>query len=275
MRTLDFLGRQTSAVGQGTWKIGDDSSRHEGEIAALRRGLDLGMSVIDTAEMYGKGASEQLVGEAIRGRRAEVTLVSKVYPYHAGIKAMATACEASLKRLGVERLDLYLLHWRGAVPLTETVEGFARLVEAGKIAAWGVSNFDIDDLEDLRAAGGSACATNQVLYNLSRRGPEYALLPFMAAHRMPLMAYSPIEQGRMPDHPVLRQIATRHHVTPEAVALAFCIRSGVVLAIPKASKVVHVEANRAGGDLILDSEELDALDDAFPPPQQKTALDML
>lgn len=275
MRTLDFLGRATPAIGQGTWRIGDDRARHDAEIAALRRGIDLGLTVIDTAEMYGDGAAERLVGEAIAGRRADVTLVSKVYPHNAGVKAMAAACEASLKRLGVERLDLCLLHWRGAVPLVETVEGFGRLLDAGKIAAWGVSNFDVADFEELLAAGGAACATNQVLYNLSRRGPEFDLIPFMAAHRMPLMAYSPIEQGRMPDHPALRRIAARQGATPEAVALAFCIRSGAVIAIPKASRTAHVEANRAAADLTLDADDLAALDDAFPPPRRKSALAML
>ncbi len=275
MRSLDFLGRSLPAIGQGTWKIGDDRARHDEEVAALRRGLDLGLTVIDTAEMYGAGAAERLVGEAIAGRRAEVTLVSKVYPQNAGVAAMARACENSLRRLGVERLDLYLLHWRGAVPLAETVEGFERLQRAGKIAAWGVSNFDVADLEELTTAGGSACATNQVLYNLVRRGPEYNLLPYMAARGMPLMAYSPIEQGRLPDHPVLNDVAARHDTTPAAVALAFSVRSGAVLAIPKAGSRAHVEANRASVDLTLSPDDLAALDRAFPPPRRKGALEML
>lgn len=275
MRSLDFLGRSSPAIGQGTWKIGDDRARHDEEVAALRRGLDHGLTVIDTAEMYGAGAAERLVGEAIAGRRAEVTLVSKVYPQNAGVAAMARACENSLRRLGVERLDLYLLHWRGAVPLAETVEGFERLQRAGKIAAWGVSNFDVADLEELTTAGGSACATNQVLYNLVRRGPEYDLLPYMAARGMPLMAYSPIEQGRLPDHPVLNDVAARHDTTPAAVALAFSVRSGAVLAIPKAGSRAHVEANRASADLTLSPDDLAALDRAFPPPRRKGALEML
>lgn len=275
MRSLEFLGRSSPAIGQGTWKIGDDRARHDEEVGTLRRGLDLGLTVIDTAEMYGAGAAERLVGEAIAGRRAEVTLVSKVYPQNAGVAAMARACESSLRRLGVERLDLYLLHWRGAVPLAETVEGFERLQRAGKIAAWGVSNFDVADLEELTTAGGSACATNQVLYNLVRRGPEYNLLPYMAARGMPLMAYSPIEQGRLPDHPVLNDVAARHDTTPAAVALAFSVRSGAVLAIPKAGSQAHVEANRASADLTLSPDDLAALDRAFPPPRRKGALEML
>ena len=275
MRSLEFLGRSSPAIGQGTWKIGDDRARHDDEVATLRRGLDLGLTVIDTAEMYGAGAAERLVGEAIAGRRAEVTLVSKVYPQNAGVAAMARACENSLRRLGVERLDLYLLHWRGAVPLAETVEGFERLQRTGKIAAWGVSNFDVADLEELTTAGGSACATNQVLYNLVRRGPEYDLLPYMAARGMPLMAYSPIEQGRLPDHPVLNDVAARHDTTPAAVALAFSVRSGAVLAIPKAGSRAHVEANRASADLTLSPDDLAALDRAFPPPRRKGALEML
>lgn len=275
MKTLDFLGRSSSVIGQGTWKIGDDGLRRHEEVAALQHGLDLGLTVIDTAEMYGAGAAERLVGEAIRGRRAEVTLVSKVYPQNAGMTAMATACENSLGRLGVERLDLYLLHWRGAVPLAETVEGFERLQRAGKTAAWGVSNFDVADLEELAAAGGTACATNQVLYNLVRRGPEYDLMPYMAAHGMPLMAYSPIEQGRLPDHSVLNDIAARHQASPAAIALAFSVRSGAVLAIPKASSRAHVEANRASAALTLSPDDLAALDGAFPPPRRKSALEML
>lgn len=275
MRSLEFLGRSSAAIGQGTWKIGDDRARHDEEVATLRRGLDLGLTVIDTAEMYGAGAAERLVGEAIAGRRAEVTLVSKVYPQNAGVAAMARACENSLRRLGVERLDLYLLHWRGAVPLAETVEGFERLQRTGKIAAWGVSNFDVADLEELTTAGGSACATNQVLYNLVRRGPEYDLLPYMAARGMPLMAYSPIEQGRLLDHPVLNDVAARHDTTPAAVALAFSVRSGAVLAIPKAGSRAHVEANRASADLTLSQDNPAALDRAFPPPRRKGALEML
>lgn len=275
MGSLTFVGRTSSAIGQGTWNIGDSRSRHDEEVRCLQRGLELGLNVIDTAEMYGGGASERLVAEAIRGRRAEATLVSKVYPHNAGMSAMVTACENSLKRLGVDRLDLYLLHWRGAVPLTETIEGFERLRQAGKIEAWGVSNFDVADLEDLMNAGGSACATNQVLYNLTRRGPEYDLLPFMAKRGMPLMAYSPIEQGRLPDSPALTTIAARHQTTPAAVALAFAVRSGTVLAIPKASNMAHVEVNRASGDITLSPEDLATLDVAFPPPRRKATLAML
>ncbi len=275
MRTLDFLGRPTAAIGQGTWNIGDRRERRGAEIAALRRGLDLGLTVIDTAEMYGDGDSEQLVGEAIAGRREAVVLVSKVYPHNASRRGMMKSCEASLQRLGVDHLDLYLLHWRGSVPLEETVEGFERLREAGRIGAWGVSNFDVSDLEDLLDAGGEACATNQILYNLTRRGPEFDLLPWMAAHEMPVMAYSPVEQGRLPKLAALQAVADRHGASREAIALAFAIRSGSVLAIPKASSLAHVEDNRRAGDLVLDAEDLAALDEAFPPPTRKRPLAML
>ncbi len=275
MRMLSLGIRSVAAIGQGTWNVGDRGDRHADEIATLRRGLDLGLAVIDTAEMYGDGASETLVGEAIAGRRDEIMLVSKVYPHNAGRAAMTRACEASLRRLRVERLDLYLLHWRGSVPLAETVEAFERLKDAGRIGAWGVSNFDVADLEALFAAGGQGCATNQVLYNLTRRGPEFDLLPWMADHGMPVMAYSPIEQGRLPRHAGLRSVAERHGTSIETVALAFAIRAGSVLAIPKASTVAHVEANRAAADLVLDSTDMAALDAAFPPPKRKQPLAVL
>ena len=270
-----LAGRTVATVGQGTWKMADRPASRAAEIAALQRGVELGLTVIDTAEMYGEGASESLVGEALRGRRDAVTLVSKVYPHNADRRRLPQACAASLRRLGTDRLDLYLLHWRGSVPLAETVEAFEHLRQAGDIAAWGVSNFDVADLEELWAAGGQNCATNQILYNLVRRGPEHDLLPWMARHAVPVMAYSPVEQGRLPANPGLRRVAERHGVTPEAVALAFAIRSGQVVAIPKASTLAHVDANAAAGALVLDVDDLAALDAAFAPPRTKQPLAML
>ncbi len=225
--------------------------------------------------MYGDGASERLAGETIRGRRDDVFLVSKAYPQNAGRAALARACEASLKRLGTDRLDLYLLHWRGSVPLAETVDGFGTLVREGKIRHWGVSNFDVVDMEELWAAGGSACAANQILYNVLRRGPEFDLLPWMAARGVPAMAYSPVEQGRLPASPALDGIAERHGATPARVMLAFAIRSGHVMAIPKASSLAHVEDNAAAAGLALDAGDMEVLDRAFPPPARRTALAML
>lgn len=268
-------GFSAPALGQGCWNIGDSAARRSSEIATLQRGIDLGMTLIDTAEMYGEGASERLVAEAIRGRRERVLLVTKVYPHNAGSAALRAACERSLSRLGVTTIDLYLLHWRGNVPLAETVEGFERLKTEGKIRAWGVSNFDVGDLEELLEAGGTACATNQVLYNIGRRGPEFDLLPWMKRHGMPAMAYSPIEQGRLPRGGALQAVADRHGATPAQVALAFAIRSGGVIAIPKASSLAHVEENAAAGALALTDEDLGVLDRAFPPPRRKTPLAML
>ena len=276
MRRVELMaGEACFPLGQGTWRLGDSAATGAGEVATLQRGIELGMSVLDSAEMYGEGASESLVGQAIRGRRDQVALVSKVYPHHAGRRSMRASCEASLRRLGTDRLDLYLLHWRGMIPLAETVEAFESLVKAGKIRRWGVSNFDVDDMEELLAAGGQACATNQLLYNLTRRGPEYDLLPWMVRHGMSVMAYSPIEQGRLPTSGPLRRIADKHAASPAQVALAFAIRSGQVIAIPKASTIAHIEDNRRGADLALDAEDLVDLDQAFPPPEGKQPLQML
>lgn len=268
-------GTEVAALGQGTWRIGDSGSTRQAEIATLQRGVDLDLTLIDTAEMYGDGASERLVAEAIRGRRAAVTLVSKVHPHHAGRSGVPAAIDASLKRLGTDRLDLYLLHWRGGVPLGETVEAFERLKAAGKLVAWGVSNFDVADMEELFAAGGTECATNQILYNVARRGPEFDLLPWMLERSMPAMAYTPIEQGRLPLGGALDEIAAKHRSSIAQIALAFALRSGAVIAIPKASTVAHVEANRAAADLLLDQDDLARIDEAFPPPQRKRPLEML
>lgn len=266
-------GTQVPALGQGTWYMGDDRSRRAGELAALRRGIDLGMTLIDTAEMYGSGAAEELVGEAIRGRRDEVFLVSKVLPSNADARGTVDACRASLRRLGTDRIDLYLLHWRGGVPFAETVEAFESLVADGSIGSWGVSNLDVDDLADL--PGGARLQTDQILYNLTRRGPEYALFPRCRELSVPVMAYSPIEQGRLLGHEALSAVASAHGKTPAQVALAWVLRHEDVIAIPKASSVAHVEENRAALDLRLTDDDLRTLDAAFPPPARKEPLDIL
>jgi diketogulonate reductase-like aldo/keto reductase len=277
MKTIRFPdGTLVPALGLGTWCIGDVGARRADEIAALRRGLDLGLTLIDTAEMYGEGASERLVGEAITGRRDEVFLVSKVYPHNASRDGVVAACERSLKRLGTDRLDLYLLHWRGAVPLSETVEGFERLVVAGKIARWGVSNFDADDMAELAAvSGGGAVATNQVLYNLTRRGIEWDLLPAARARGLPVMAYSPIEQARLARNDRLVGIARDLGVSPARLALAWVIDGGGVIAIPKAGRLAHVEDNAGAADLSLTDDVRAALDAAFPPPRRATPLETI
>jgi diketogulonate reductase-like aldo/keto reductase len=263
-------------LGQGTWHMGEGLHSAREEIAALRLGLDLGMTLIDTAEMYGDGASEQLVGAAIAGRRDEVFLVSKVLPSHATRTGTVAACERSLRRLGVDYLDLYLLHWRGPVPLAETVAGFEELLRLGLIRAWGVSNFDRSDMRELlRVPGGSGVQTDQVLYNLARRGIEWDLLPWCLEHGRPIMAYSPIEQGRLLHHPVLQAVAERLGATPGQVALAWVLRIDGVAAIPKAGTPQHVTENRAALDLRLSPADLAELDQAFAPPRGPQPLAML
>ena len=268
-------GEKVPALGQGTWRMGERTDRRTAEIAALRTGVDLGMTVIDTAEMYGDGAAETLVGEALGGMRDRLFLVSKAYPHHASRERLAAACEASLTRLGTDRLDLYLLHWRGSVPLGETVEAMAALKEAGMIRHWGVSNLDTADMAELIAAGGEACATDQILYNLTRRGPEHDLLPWLAGRAIPVMAYSPVEQGRLVADPALARVAAAVGATPAQVALAWALRRDDVIAIPKAGTVAHVRENRAAADLVLTDADLAALDAAFPRPRDRRPLDML
>jgi diketogulonate reductase-like aldo/keto reductase len=255
--------------------MGEDSSRRAEEIAALRRGVELGLALIDTAEMYGDGAAEELLGEALRGLRDKVFLVSKAYPQNAAGPALRRACENSLRRLSTERIDLYLLHWRGGAPLAATVEGMTGLQREGKIRHWGVSNFDAGDMAELLAAGGADCATDQILYNLQRRGAEYDLMPAMAARAIPVMAYSPIEQGRLPKSGALADVARRYGVTTFQIALAWVLRRPDVIAIPKAATIEHVTANRQALDVKLDDSALAALDRAFPPPRRKTPLAML
>jgi diketogulonate reductase-like aldo/keto reductase len=268
-------GETVPALGQGTWNMGDDCACRDAEIAALRRGAELGMTLIDTAEMYGDGASERLVGEAFTGQRDQLFIVSKVLPQNAGGRRLQLSCEASLKRLGTDRIDLYLLHWPGSVPLADTVAGMEKLREAGKIRHWGVSNFDVDDMEDLLHAGGSRCAVNQVLYNLRRRGPEFSLMPYQEKRSMPLMAYSPVEQGRMPVTGRLAAVAARHGASVMQVALAWVLRDPAVIAIPKAGNAAHVEDNRKALDLALSEQDLAELAAQFPPPARKTSLEML
>lgn len=269
-------GEAVPVLGQGTWYMGDDPRRRADEIASLRLGLDLGMTLIDTAEMYGDGASEKLVGEAIAGRRDEVFLVSKVLPGNASRSGTVAACERSLRRLGTDRIDLYLLHWRGRTPFAETIAAFEALQDAGKIRHWGVSNMDVGDMKELaRTTGGDAISTNQVLYNLTRRGIEYDLLPQAQARGLPLMAYSPIEQGRLADYSEVQNIADRHGVTSAQVALAWVLRQQGVIAIPKASSPVHVRENRAALDLQLTPQDLAELDDAFPSPDGPESLEMI
>ncbi|MGW2615948.1 aldo/keto reductase [Streptomyces sp. NPDC001500] len=268
-------GEEIAALGLGTWYLGEDPARREQEIAALRLGLDLGMTVVDTAEMYGDGAAEELVGEALRGRREEVFLVSKVLPGHADRQGTVAACEGSLRRLRVERLDLYLLHWRGRWPLEETLAGFTDLMEAEKIRYWGVSNLDVADMTELTALpGGDAVAVDQVLYNLSRRGVEWDLLPWCREAGVPVMAYSPIEQGRLLKLDALGAVARDLGATPTQVALAWVLEQGVA-AIPRSGSPDHVRENRGALDLRLPTEARDALDEAFAPPSGPTPLEML
>jgi diketogulonate reductase-like aldo/keto reductase len=270
-------GEMIPVLGQGTWHMAEDPRRRADEIAALRLGIDLGMTLIDTAEMYADGGAEELVGQAIEGRRDEVFLVSKVLPHHATRRGTVEACDRSLMRLNVDTIDLYLLHWPGTIPLEETLDAFDVLIGAGKIRYWGVSNFDVADLEKLvDLTGGEQVATDQVLYNLNRRGIEFDLLPWCRRSGLPVMAYSPIEQGRLLRHPGLLAVAARYPgVTPAQVALAWVLRQDGVCAIPRASKPAHVRENRAALDIRLTSQDLADLDRAFPPPTHKQPLAML
>lgn len=269
-------GTTVPALGLGTWQMGETKARARDEIDSLRLGLDLGMTLVDTAEMYGDGEAERIVGRALEDRRDAAFLVSKVYPWNASRHGTIAACEASLQRLATDRLDLYLLHWRGEHPLEDTVAGFEALRAAGKIGAWGVSNFDVADMEELLALpGGENCAVNQVLYNLSRRGIEHDLLPWCQAHAIPVMAHSPIEQGRLVHHPELIRVAKAYQATPAQVALAFLLERDGVIAIPKSANMAPVRENRDAVDLDISDEDWSALDAAFPPPARKTPLEML
>jgi diketogulonate reductase-like aldo/keto reductase len=263
-------------LGQGTWKMGEDGRRHADEVKALQLGLDLGMTLIDTAEMYASGGAEKVVAEAIAGRRDQVFLVSKVLPSNASRAGVQRACENSLRRLATDHIDLYLLHWPGSVPLTETVEAFEVLKKAGKIRHWGVSNFDTDEMEELVGLrDGGNVQTNQVLYNLARRGPEFDLAPWSLERGIPLMAYSPVEQGALARNARLESVAARHNATAAQIALAWVMAQPGVIAIPKASRPEHVRQNVAALDIRLTSEDFAELDRAFPPPTRKRGLEMI
>ncbi|MBN7808186.1 aldo/keto reductase [Agrobacterium rosae] len=269
-------GVSIPALGIGTWNMGEERAAEISEISSIRKSVELGMTVVDTAEMYADGKSEEVVGKAIVDIREQVFLVSKVYPFNASAQGTIDACERSLKRLGTDHLDLYLLHWRGSHPLEDTVSAFEKLKADGKITDWGVSNFDTDDMEELFSfTEGKNCAANQVLYNLSRRGPEYDLLPWCQNHGVPLMAYSPIEQGRLLKNHELIRIAKAYQATPAQVALAFLLDRDGVMAIPKSANPERVTENRGATDLDISDDDWAALDAEFPPPTQKVPLEML
>ncbi|MDX8494362.1 aldo/keto reductase [Mesorhizobium sp. VK22B] len=269
-------GEAVPVLGQGTWKMGEDRRRRADEAAALKLGLDLGITLIDTAEMYAGGGAEEVVAEAIAGRRDEVFLVSKVLPTNASRAGVTRACENSLKRLATDRIDLYLLHWPGSVPLAETVEAFEALKTAGEIRHWGVSNFDTDEMQELVGLpSGGNVQTNHVLYNLSRRGPEFDLAPWSLERGIPLMAYSPVEQGVLARNAKLDAIAARHNATAAQIALAWVMAQKGVIAIPKASRQEHVRQNAAALDIKLTAEDFAELDRAFPPPTRKRGLEMI
>jgi diketogulonate reductase-like aldo/keto reductase len=277
MRMSDLAGDAVPVLGQGTWQLGDRAERRSQEIAALQLGIDLGLTLIDTAELYGNGASEELVAEAIAGRREKIFLVTKVLPSNATTrKKIVAACEASLRRLRVEHIDLYLLHWRSGEKLPVVVETFGELAKAGKIRHWGVSNFDVADMQELdRLPGGANVASNQVLYNLSRRGIEFDLLPSMRQRGVNVMAYTPIEQGRILGQSALKEVAARHQATPAQIALAWVIRQEGVIAIPRAGSPEHVRENAGAVGISLTSRDLADLDRAFPPPMKPRALEMI
>ena len=269
-------GDTMPAYGQGTWHMGEDRRRAADEEAALKLGIELGITLIDTAEMYGNGVAEEIVARATAGSRERLFIVSKVLPYNASQKGVIEACERSLKRLKTDRIDLYLLHWRGSVPLPETIAGFARLQQDGKIRHHGVSNFNTEDMKEwVGLAGGEAVAANQILYNLSRRGPEFELIPWCRERAVAIMAYTPLEQGRMLGNRALKEVASRHGRSAAQVALAWLLRQDGMVVIPKATQADHVRDNRAALDLALDDADLAALDRAFPPPTSRTSLGML
>ncbi|MEK6209482.1 MAG: aldo/keto reductase [Pseudomonadota bacterium] len=269
-------GERVPALGHGTWYMGENKAARAEEIATLRLGLDLGITLIDTAEMYGEGKAEELIGEAIAVRRDEAFLVSKVYPHNATRKGAVAACERSLKRLRTDRIDLYLLHWRGSVPFAETMEAFMTLQKAGKIRHYGVSNLDLEDMQELWSVpGGKGVATDQLLYNLTRRGIEWDLLPWLRKRRIPVMAYSPIEQARLVRNPKLTDFARRHGMTPAQVALAWLLANDDIIAIPKTGKRERLKENSGALDHPLTKEQLAELDRLFPPPQGPAPLQML
>jgi diketogulonate reductase-like aldo/keto reductase len=269
-------GTPMPVLGAGTWGYAEDPSRRDDEVASLRAALDVGLTLVDTAEMYADGGAEELVGEALAGRRDEAFVVDKVLPGDADRRGTHAACERALRRLRTDRIDLYLLHWRGRRPLAETVTAFEELRAAGKIGAWGVSNLDTDDLDELVGlAAGTGVATDQILYNLTRRGPEWELLPWARRHGLPVMAYSPVEQGRLLDDPTLREVADRHGATPAQVAIAWVLGHPGVAAIPKTGTPGRMAENRGALDVRLTDEDHATLDAAFPPPDRRHALEIL
>mgnify|MGYP001240511240 CR=1 FL=1 len=276
-------GTSCPALGLGTWRMGESARARTAEVAAVRLALEIGYRVIDTAEMYGEGGAEEVVGEALAQAlragtvtRDEVFVVSKVYPHNASRAGVRAACERSRRRLGLDRIDLYLLHWRGEHALADTVAGFEALLAADHIARWGVSNFDVDDMEELmRVRGGSACAANQVYYSLGERGAGHSLLPWLQRHGMPLMAYCPIDQGRLAGDEVLAELAARHAASASQLALAWVMQQQGVMAIPKAVREAHLRENFAAASLRLGAEDLQAIDARFPPPRRKTSLAMV
>jgi len=274
-------GTKVPALGQGTWYMGENTNAWKEEVRTLQTGIELGMTLIDTAEMYGDGNAERLVGEAVKGIRDDIFLVSKVYPHNAGRNRIKQACENSLKRLGTEYLDLYLLHWRGTVPLAEVIEGMEQLKEEGKILRWGVSNLDTDDMIELvNCPNGRNCTVNQVLYHLGSRGIEYDLLPWQRENHIPVMAYSPLAQGgtlrdHLLTHPIIKELAVQKEVDPHQILLAWCIRTNDIIAIPKASKVEHVIANARAASVQFTEKELEKLNHVFPAPDKKVPLDII
>jgi len=269
-------GETVPAFGLGTWHMGDDRRRAQAEEDAVRLGIELGMTLVDTAEMYGSGGAEEIVGRAAKGRRDGLFIVSKVLPHNASQQGVVEACERSLKRLQTDRIDLYLLHWRGSVPLSETLAGFERLQRDGKIRHHGVSNFSLDDMRQWVAqSSGDSVAANQILYNLQRRGPEWELIPWCRQRRIAIMAYTPLGQGSFLGNRALGEIAARHGATPAQVALAWLLRQDGMIVIPKAMQLQHVRDNRGAVDVKLTDADLAALDRAFPPPKGRTALGML
>lgn len=263
-------------LGMGTWNMGDSPSTRSSEIEAIRHGLDLGLKVIDTAEMYGNGNSEKLVGEAIGGRREEVYLISKVLPHNSSFESVLKSCDNSLRNLNTDYLDMYLLHWKGRYPFQETIDAFEHLVQIGKIRGWGVSNMDVMDMNEIvDCPDGIKCQTNQVLYNLSRRGIEFDLIPWHREYRKPIIAYSPIEQGRILHNPILQRIAEKHGCTPAQVALAWVLSRPQMLAIPKTSSPERMEENYRAMELKLDPEDFNLLDGEFPPPSHKVSLEVI
>ena len=274
MKTLQLSsGREIPILGQGTWRMGEKFARKQAEIDALKLGIDLGMTLIDTAEMYGEGGAEEIVAEAIANRRQEVYLVSKFYPYNASYQGLIAACDRSLSRLKTDYLNLYLLHWRGSIPLEETLAGLQYLKQAGKILDYGVSNFDIDDMQEIEfLPGGKEIVINQVLYNLLHRGIEWDLLPWCKQRQIPIMAYSPIEQRAFVGNFKLQEIAAKYNVTSTQIALSWLLHQDNIISIPKATNPEHVRENRAALDLKLTTEDLQNLDRSFNPPSRKMSL---